>query len=134
MYQILTSVPKANSSLRRYFHRPDRLGISKSTTLPRLYTLQTNHAYQSHQSRQFQTMPKAKAGKRNSAPQGTPYDVAKNHVFKMNTDIGQHVLKNPGIAQVGSTSTISLFIQGNISNRYSIFRRLWIKPISNKAM
>ncbi|RJE25932.1 dimethyladenosine transferase [Aspergillus sclerotialis] len=44
-------------------------------------------------------MPKAKAGKRNSASQGTPYAAAKNHVFKMNTDIGQHVLKNPGIAQ-----------------------------------
>lgn len=50
-------------------------------------------------------MPKAKHGKRNSASKGNPYSdaaaktKAANSVFKMNTDIGQHVLKNPGIAQ-----------------------------------
>ncbi|XHG08113.1 hypothetical protein AWENTII_011234 [Aspergillus wentii] len=50
-------------------------------------------------------MPKVKQGKRNSASQANPYAdaVAKtkaaNSIFKMNTDIGQHVLKNPGIAQ-----------------------------------
>lgn len=50
-------------------------------------------------------MPKAKQGKRNSASKGNPYSdaaaktKAANSVFKMNTDIGQHVLKNPGIAQ-----------------------------------
>lgn len=50
-------------------------------------------------------MPKAKQGKRNSASKGNPYTdaaaktKAANSVFKMNTDIGQHVLKNPGIAQ-----------------------------------
>lgn len=50
------------------------------------------------QFRTFPTMPKAKQGKRNSASQPAPY--AANSVFKMNKDIGQHVLKNPGIAQV----------------------------------
>lgn len=50
-------------------------------------------------------MPKAKQGKRNSASKANPYSdaaaktKAANSVFKMNTDIGQHVLKNPGIAQ-----------------------------------
>lgn len=50
-------------------------------------------------------MPKAKQGKRNSVSKGNPYSdaaaktKAANSVFKMNTDIGQHVLKNPGIAQ-----------------------------------
>lgn len=50
-------------------------------------------------------MPKAKANKRNSASKSNPYadaaakTKAANSVFKMNTDIGQHVLKNPGIAQ-----------------------------------
>lgn len=54
------------------------------------------------------TMPKANKHKRNSASgaQGSsPYGGAatpqakSNAVFKMNTDLGQHILKNPGIAQ-----------------------------------
>lgn len=49
-------------------------------------------------------MPKVKANKRNSASKNPYADAAAktkaaNSVFKMNTDIGQHVLKNPGIAQ-----------------------------------
>ncbi|EFQ98982.1 dimethyladenosine transferase dimethyltransferase [Nannizzia gypsea CBS 118893] len=51
-------------------------------------------------------MPKAKQGKRNNAAQASsPYAqaVAKtkaaHNIFRMNTDIGQHVLKNPGVAQ-----------------------------------
>ncbi|KAL1962213.1 hypothetical protein VTN77DRAFT_9934 [Rasamsonia byssochlamydoides] len=50
-------------------------------------------------------MPKASSKKRNGASSASPYAqaVAKtkaaNSIFKMNTDIGQHVLKNPGIAQ-----------------------------------
>ena len=50
-------------------------------------------------------MPKANPKKRNSAPQGNPYaqaaakTKAANSIFKMNTDMGQHVLKNPGVAQ-----------------------------------
>lgn len=48
-------------------------------------------------------MPKTAQKKRNggSAAQGSPYaakQVSANNVFKMNTDLGQHVLKNPGIA------------------------------------
>ncbi|KAL6714717.1 Dimethyladenosine transferase [Lecanora helva] len=48
-------------------------------------------------------MPKAKGKKRNNATQGGPYSQATkgsaaNHIFKMKTDIGQHVLKNPGVA------------------------------------
>ena len=51
-------------------------------------------------------MAKAKAGKRNgAASHGRPYDAAAaqsktaHNIFKMNKDIGQHILKNPGIAQ-----------------------------------
>jgi len=49
-------------------------------------------------------MPKVKANKRNSASKNPYADAAAktkaaNSVFRMNTDIGQHVLKNPGIAQ-----------------------------------
>lgn len=49
-------------------------------------------------------MPKASNKKRNGAINGhsTPYakpTSAMNHVFKMKTDLGQHVLKNPGVAQ-----------------------------------
>jgi hypothetical protein len=47
-------------------------------------------------------MPKASAGKRNGAGKSSPYAPAaasKNNVFKFNTDLGQHILKNPGVAQ-----------------------------------
>ena len=48
-------------------------------------------------------MPKAQGKKRNGASQSSPYNrppksSAANHIFKMKTDIGQHVLKNPGVA------------------------------------
>lgn len=52
-----------------------------------------------------ETMPKFNSKKRNSASQSSPYaqaaakTKAANSIFKMNTDIGQHVLKNPGVAQ-----------------------------------
>lgn len=50
-------------------------------------------------------MPKAGPKKRNGAAQSSPYahaaakTKAANTIFKMNTDIGQHVLRNPGVAQ-----------------------------------
>ncbi|OAT09667.1 16S rRNA (-N6/-N6)-dimethyltransferase [Blastomyces gilchristii SLH14081] len=50
-------------------------------------------------------MPKAPSKKRNNASQASPYaqaaakTKAANNVFRMNTDIGQHILKNPGVAQ-----------------------------------
>lgn len=50
-------------------------------------------------------MPKASQKKRNSASQSDPYahaaakTKAANSVFRMNTDLGQHILKNPGVAQ-----------------------------------
>lgn len=49
-------------------------------------------------------MPKATKQKRNGAANGNPYSSSKparssNPIFKMNTDLGQHVLKNPGVAQ-----------------------------------
>lgn len=49
-------------------------------------------------------MPKANSHRRNgSAAKGTPYaspvKPAANAIFKMNTDLGQHILKNPGVAQ-----------------------------------
>ncbi|KAJ5297399.1 hypothetical protein N7508_007648 [Penicillium antarcticum] len=47
-------------------------------------------------------MPKVVRQKRNNASQGLSDAAAKtkaaHSIFKMNTDIGQHVLKNPGIA------------------------------------
>lgn len=103
MYQSLSSSPKT-SLLHVCLYRPNQTFRFK--TLLYRHTHQQNQARRSislHRILKLQNMPKAKAGKRNGASQGaTPYDVAKNHVFKMNTDIGQHVLKNPGIAQVGS--------------------------------
>ncbi|MCJ1399395.1 Dimethyladenosine transferase [Xylographa trunciseda] len=50
-------------------------------------------------------MPKLHSSKRNGAASSSPYaqptTKAKgaNNIFKMNTDLGQHVLKNPGVAQ-----------------------------------
>lgn len=50
-------------------------------------------------------MPKAAAKTRNGAAKSNPYGhaavktKAANNIFKMNTDLGQHVLKNPGVAQ-----------------------------------
>ncbi|KAI9850896.1 MAG: Dimethyladenosine transferase [Thelocarpon superellum] len=49
-------------------------------------------------------MAKAKSAKRHGGVRGTPYDAAvqtkaAKNIFKMNKDIGQHILKNPGIAQ-----------------------------------
>ena len=50
-------------------------------------------------------MPKSTAKKRNGAPHSSPYahaaakTKAANNIFKMNTDLGQHVLRNPGVAQ-----------------------------------
>ncbi|KAI9769523.1 MAG: Dimethyladenosine transferase [Geoglossum simile] len=45
-------------------------------------------------------MPKAKSAKRNGSAPSSPYAMApKNNIFKMNTDLGQHILKNPGVAQ-----------------------------------
>ena len=51
-------------------------------------------------------MPKAPGKKRNNATaHGSPYSntaaksTVSNNIFKMNTNIGQHVLKNPGVAQ-----------------------------------
>ena len=50
-------------------------------------------------------MPKTASKKRNGALNSTPYtqaaakSIAPNNIFKMNTSIGQHVLKNPGVAQ-----------------------------------
>ncbi|KAF2834868.1 hypothetical protein M501DRAFT_999905 [Patellaria atrata CBS 101060] len=50
-------------------------------------------------------MPKTPSRKSNGSAKGTPYGVsapkskAAHSIFKMNTDIGQHILKNPGVAQ-----------------------------------
>ncbi|KAI4133073.1 MAG: hypothetical protein LQ347_002308 [Umbilicaria vellea] len=50
-------------------------------------------------------MPKAGPKNRNGVAKSSPYahaaakTKAANNIFKMNTDIGQHVLKNPGVAQ-----------------------------------
>jgi len=45
-------------------------------------------------------MPKAKPAKRNGSASSSPYAVTpKSNIFKMNTDLGQHILKNPGVAQ-----------------------------------
>ncbi|KKY24564.1 putative dimethyladenosine transferase dimethyltransferase [Phaeomoniella chlamydospora] len=48
-------------------------------------------------------MPKAQQKKRNNAtaagPYAAPARAKSNAIFKMNTDLGQHVLKNPGVAQ-----------------------------------
>ena len=47
-------------------------------------------------------MAKLKQGKRNNAASASsPYSKAQattNNVFKMNTHVGQHILKNPGVA------------------------------------
>ena len=48
-------------------------------------------------------MPKAPPKKRNGDAKNSPYTPAKsissNTIFNMNKNIGQHILKNPGVAQ-----------------------------------
>ena len=49
-------------------------------------------------------MPKSATKRRNAAVHGSPYPhsgaTAKvANMFKMNKDLGQHVLKNPGVAE-----------------------------------
>ncbi len=47
-------------------------------------------------------MGKVAKGKRNGAAPSTPYQKAEkqtNNVFKFNTNFGQHILKNPGVAE-----------------------------------
>lgn len=47
-------------------------------------------------------MPKATPKQRQNGSRPAPYKAAEsgvNNLFKMNTDLGQHVLKNPGVAQ-----------------------------------
>ncbi|KAG9245158.1 S-adenosyl-L-methionine-dependent methyltransferase [Calycina marina] len=47
-------------------------------------------------------MGKLTPNKRNSAAASSPYSKAKtatNNVFKFNTNVGQHILKNPGVAE-----------------------------------
>jgi len=50
-------------------------------------------------------MPKSVGKTRNGAAKSSPYahaavkTKAANDIFRMNTDLGQHVLKNPGVAQ-----------------------------------
>ncbi|KAF2088571.1 rRNA adenine dimethylase [Saccharata proteae CBS 121410] len=52
-------------------------------------------------------MPKTASKKKNGAAQSSPYAgreqsakaKAAHSIFKMNTDLGQHILKNPGVAQ-----------------------------------
>lgn len=61
-------------------------------------------------------MGKAKTSKRGGAS-STPYDrpsknkaaaAAANNVFKFTKDLGQHILRNPGIAQASKLSYIFL--------------------------
>lgn len=50
-------------------------------------------------------MPRVKPGKHTSSARAAPYDggatkgKVANNIFKFNKDVGQHILKNPGIAQ-----------------------------------
>jgi 18S rRNA (adenine1779-N6/adenine1780-N6)-dimethyltransferase len=72
-------------------------------------------------------MPKAKTTKRVGSASASPYGSASrtkaaNNIFKMNTDIGQHVLKNPGVAQAIvdkadlKQSDVSLYLSFHPSN------------------
>lgn len=51
-------------------------------------------------------MPKAAPRRKSGGSRSEPYDGAvkgptkgMTNIFRMNTDLGQHILKNPGIAQ-----------------------------------
>ena len=50
-------------------------------------------------------MGKTSSAKRSGVTRGSPYDKplsrekTANNIFRFNKDIGQHILKNPGIAQ-----------------------------------
>ena len=49
-------------------------------------------------------MPKIQSKKRHGLATSSPYSRPQqakvaNNIFKMNTELGQHVLKNPGVAQ-----------------------------------
>ena len=62
-------------------------------------------------------MPKVNKKKRNSATSDAAAKAQAAHsIFKMNTDIGQHVLKNPGIAEQYVILTMSLKCGDSKSN------------------
>ena len=78
-------------------------------------------------------MPKTPRGKRNAAAHNSASShagkgSAANHIFKMKTDIGQHVLKNPGVAQAIvdkadlKQSDVRLLIIRGTSYALTIFR------------
>lgn len=77
-------------------------------------------------------MPKVANNKRSGAAQSSPYGrtFAKtkgvNNLFKLNTEIGQHVLKNPGVAQaIVDKADLK---QSDVSNfpKFERFTQVWV--------
>ena len=84
-------------------------------------------------------MPKSAPKRRNATTHTTPYahtgakPKAANNIFKMNTDLGQHVLKNPGVAEAIvnkadlKQSDVSQCAATTTERRRLILRRLSLK-------
>lgn len=82
-------------------------------------------------------MPKVASNKRSGAAQSSPYARASaktkgpHNIFKLNTEIGQHVLKNPGVAQAIvdkadlKQSDVSIF-------KIYRYAQIWVKLIFSR--
>lgn len=93
--------------------------------------LGSTHRWSTHLS--TSTMPKATKQKRNGASHGTLYansqpKASSNKIFKMDTNIGQHVLKNPGVAQAIvdkadlKQSDVRILFTTNFQTQYTAIR------------
>lgn len=91
-------------------------------------------------------MPKSTPKRRNATSHSTPYahtgakPKAGNNIFKMNTDLGQHVLKNPGVAEAIvnkadlKQSDVSLRSTTTAKPRRLILRRLSLKWVPARGI
>lgn len=91
-------------------------------------------------------MPKIIPKRRNAAAQTTPYahsgakSKAASNIFKMNADLGQHVLKNPGVAEAIvnkadlKQSDVSQYSVTVISRHLLTLRRLSLKLVLGQGI
>ena len=91
-------------------------------------------------------MPKSTPKRRNAAAHNNPYahsgakSKATNNIFKMNTDLGQHVLKNPGVAEAIvnkadlKQSDVSQYVSTNTPQHSLIPCRLSSKSAPEQAI
>ena len=91
-------------------------------------------------------MPKATSRRRNATAHNSPYahsgakPKAANNIFKMNRDLGQHVLKNPGVAEAIvnkadlKQSDVSQYFSTDMPQHSLKLRRLSSKSVPEQAI